>query len=632
MQVPARRPASDGPVDGGRTGVGPPDPVRSATPPWIYGTLVLVLAASGVLTGWRAGSSLELYYAAAVRSMASSWHDLAFASFDPHGTVTLDKLPGAFWLQALSARLFGIHPWALAAPQVVEGLCSVLLLFLTVRRLCGPTTALVAAGILAVAPASTALDRGNVSDSLFVLGLLVAARLLVAALERPSPGRTAWVGVAVGAAFQAKMVEAWLILPVLGLTYLVCAPVALRRRLLHLATLVTVGVAVSLSWMTVVSLVPTHDRPYVDGSTHDSVFAQVFEYNGVGRVGQPSPNQELARTLGLPFLATPGPAAGPFRLLQGPYGRDGGWLLPAAVVSAVACLLRCRRRERSDPLVAATVLFGSWLAVFGCFLSVTVSFNPYYLTVLDPAVAALVATALGVAWRDRGRLSGPVLAASLVVVSAATAVYLLGPAGSAVPSGLEAAVVALGALALVVVLVAIVARGPSPVVAATAATLVVASLALAPAAASVWIAAGALGPFDTPFQSAGVTAFSRAFFSPTGDAVGLTKIAAARGGAADLFAAQTSALAAPYIFATGDEVLPIGGYTGTVPEPSVARIRALVTAGAFHLVLAGPSERDPRIAWIARHCRQLGAPSGHGIAPGARPVLAYYCVPSDGGA
>ncbi len=145
----------------------------------------------------------------------------------------------------------------------------------------------------------------------------------------------------------------------------------------------------------------------------------------------------------------------------------------------------------------------------------------------------------------------------------------------------------------------------------------------------MWITANALGPFDTPFQPAAVTAFTKAFFSPTRNVVGLATITAARSGAPDLFSAQTSALAAPYIFATGDEVLPIGGYTGTIPEPTVDAIRRLVATGAFHLVLAGPSDTDPRIAWIARHCRDLGRPSGAGVVPGASPVLAYYCTPRD---
>ena len=92
-----------------------------STPGWAYGVLGVLVVTSAVLTVWRTGSSLELYYAAAVRSMTSSWHNLAFAAFDPRGTISLDKLPGAFWPQALSVRLLGLHPSSLAAPQVVEG-------------------------------------------------------------------------------------------------------------------------------------------------------------------------------------------------------------------------------------------------------------------------------------------------------------------------------------------------------------------------------------------------------------------------------------------------------------------------------------------------------------------------------
>ena len=36
--------------------------------------------------------------------------------------------------------------------------------------------------------------------------------------------------------------------------------------------------------MCLVSLVPAHDRPYVDGSCNNSVFSQVFAYNGADRL------------------------------------------------------------------------------------------------------------------------------------------------------------------------------------------------------------------------------------------------------------------------------------------------------------------------------------------------------------
>jgi 4-amino-4-deoxy-L-arabinose transferase-like glycosyltransferase len=89
-----------------------------------------------------------VYYAAAVRSMAMSWHNFFYASFDPAGTVTLDKLPGAFWIQALSVRLFGVHEWAIILPQVVEGTVTVLVLYHTVQRLAGPVAAITAALVL----------------------------------------------------------------------------------------------------------------------------------------------------------------------------------------------------------------------------------------------------------------------------------------------------------------------------------------------------------------------------------------------------------------------------------------------------------------------------------------------------
>ena len=90
-------------------------------------------------------------------------------------------------------------------------------------------------------------------------------------------------------------------------------------------------------------------------------------------------------------------------------------------------------------------------------------------------------------------------------------------------------------------------------------------------------------------------------------------------------ATQTSALAAPFIFVSGQEVLPIGGYTGTIPEPSLATLESMVHAGAFHLVLQSPSTTDPRLVWIARHCLSVPPPTGRGVPSGARYAI-YYCL------
>ena len=136
---------------------------------------------AGVAYGWQMGSSIEIYYAAAVRSMSMSWHDFIFGAFDPAGTVSVDKLPGALWVQALSVRLFGVHTWAIALPQVVEGVLTVLVLYRVVRRLAGAQAAIVAAAVLAISPAAVTLDRGNIPDTLLILLLVLAADAVVGA-------------------------------------------------------------------------------------------------------------------------------------------------------------------------------------------------------------------------------------------------------------------------------------------------------------------------------------------------------------------------------------------------------------------------------------------------------------------
>jgi len=55
-------------------------------------------------------------------------------------------------------------------------------------------------------------------------------------------------------------------------------------------------------------------------------------------------------------------------------------------------------------------------------------------------------------------------------------------------------------------------------------------------------------------------------------------------------------------------------------EPPAAR--ADISAGQFHLVLA-PTSTDPRLRWIAAHCRRLGRTSAN--------LHVYFCLPTDAG-
>jgi len=580
-------------------------------PFWARPALLIVTGASAFMYAWQSSGYLEIYYAAAVRSMSMSWHNFLYSAFDPAGTVSTDKLPGAFWVQALSVRLFGLHDWAIVLPQIVEGTLTVLVLYRVVRRLVGPAAGITAAVIFAVAPANVALNRGNISDTLMILMVVLAADATVSAVLSGRLGYLALAGFWVALAFQAKMLEAWLILPALGLVYLIVAPSSLRKRILGLGILVVLAVAVSLSWMIYVNFQPRDGRPYVDGSHNDSIFVQVFDYNGFGRLDQPSPNEVLFETIGLGNLASTPP--GWNRMLTGPFGLDTGWLIPASVAILGLGLVARRRKPRRDPLRASLVLWGTWLAALIAVFSVSTTVNSYYTAALTPAVAGLVATGLVLAWEHRHSVMARLAVVATVLGSTAYAAWLLPANGIGLPGWLATATtatIAAGCGAAFVVLVSIWVRRPRPMLGAVLA-LGVASALVVPSVASASVVSNGLGSFDTPFEPASYALGTKALFGPAARQTAqfllpqLEKLKA-QFHTPDLMATQTAVLAAPTIFDSGQEVYPLGGYNGTGASPSLSQLKSLIANGAFHIVLSSPTSKDPRYRWIAQHCRAVG--------------------------
>jgi len=588
-------------------------------PAWARPALLAIAAVAAVGYSWgMAGASVEPFYGAAARSMSESWHDFIFGAFDPAGTVTVDKLPGALWLQALSLRLFGFHIWALVLPQVAEGVLTVLVLYRAVRRLAGPTAGpaagLTAAAVLAVTPVTVLLGRGNVSDSLLILLLVLAADATSAALVTGSLPQLLLAGAWVGLAFQAKMVQAWLALPALAAAYLLAAPAArLRTRCAHVALAGLVTVVISLAWMTAVSLVPSQDRPYVDGSPNDSVYTQVFDYNGLGRLngnwadtaGPPAPLLVAAVENGQLLNAeTFGIKPTWHRLLSGPFAADSGWLLPAALVSALGVLIARRRiRDRRDPLRAAVVLWGGWWLVLAVFFSAGTYLNAYYVAALVPAVAALCGAGLAACgprpWPARVRLT----VAATVLGCVGYGAYLM--SGTAF-APLELTVVMLVAAAAAVgqLLLAAVRKGEYR----TGACFAVTAALLLPAAVSVSCVSRGLGPFDTPFESAKTARVNQALAAAAPNLTrAVQRLEAGTPPGDALLGTDTSGLAQNYILYSGREVLPIGGFLGNVPAPTLSTLRSDISSGYVRLFIlpVSPPSPDPRVRWVESHCTEL---------------------------
>jgi 4-amino-4-deoxy-L-arabinose transferase-like glycosyltransferase len=382
--------------------------------------LVGVLAVAGVLNLWglNVNGWANTYYAAAVRSMSTSWHNFLFASMDPSGLMTVDKPPLAVWVEALSVRIFGYHPLSVLVPEALMGILAVGLLYDLVRRRFGRVAGFVAALALATTPITVAISRHNNPDALLVLLCVAAVWFFVRALE---DGRTRWLilsGLCVGLGFETKMLVALAVVPGIALAWLWVAPrgraVAVRQLLAGGATMLVAG----LAWPVLVTLTPAADRPWISGTSDNSIWSLIFGYNGVGRLtGQTGGPNAIGG--GAMF----GSAPGPFRLLNSALGDQGGWLLGFAIVAGVALLVVSRLRRR-DPntgwLIAVGGAFATSAVVFSFASGI---FHPYYVSLLAPFTAALIGAGVGLSLS--GERSGRIIAPLAIAGGAVTELIVL---------------------------------------------------------------------------------------------------------------------------------------------------------------------------------------------------------------
>ncbi len=398
----------------------------------------------------------------------------------------------------------------------------------------------------------------SMEDGALTMCLVLAADAYQRAVMEARLRSLVLAGVWIGLGFQAKMLQAWMVLPALAIGYLVAAPTGLRRRLWQVGVAGVVMLAVSLSWIALYTFTPAGDRPYVDGSTDNSAIAMVFGYNGLERFGinikgavtsgpgvtssgagggrtaasRPTGSQSTtgatgqqanpggtgtSATSGNPAAAgaAPGSGTGPnggtapggtapgsgtsgtsstggapgtsgtgttpsfggggfgggsggggssfgtgwTKLLGSEYGPEIGWLYPLAVLAVVFGLAWTRRAKRDDQVRAGFVMWGVWLVTYGLIFS-KMSTIPHtaYMSSLAPPLAALPAAGIVMFWRAfrAGGWRAWVLPAA-VAAELAWALFLWHYYPGFLPWARDAAA-AVGVLAIVVMIVALLSR------------------------------------------------------------------------------------------------------------------------------------------------------------------------------
>jgi 4-amino-4-deoxy-L-arabinose transferase-like glycosyltransferase len=386
--------------------------------------LLGLLGLTAVLNLWNLGINgwANTYYSAAIRAMSTNWHDFLFASADKAGLMTVDKPPLALWVQALSVRVFGFHPLSILVPEALMGVAAVALLYDLVARRFGRVSGFVAGIALATTPVTVAVARHNNPDELLILCTVAA---LWAALRAIDTGRTRWLvlsGVCVGLGFETKMGVALLIVPGIAAAWLWAARGSLWSRIRRLLAGGAAMAAVAGAWPLLVTLTPAADRPWISGTSDNSVWSLIFGYNGLGRVAGQSggPGGGLGGTM---F----GGPTGVFRLLQTGLGDQAGWLLGFSAVAAVALLVITRLR-RNDPRTGWLLALGGALFVSAAVFSFASGiFHPYYVSFLAPFAAAFVGAGAGLALERRRRAR--VVAPLAIAGGAVTELVVLGETG-----------------------------------------------------------------------------------------------------------------------------------------------------------------------------------------------------------
>ncbi|SMF64830.1 glycosyltransferase family 39 protein [Streptomyces sp. Amel2xC10] len=399
---------------------------RPEDPRWVRPAFLALLAATLLLYLYNLSASgyANSFYSAAVQAGSQSWKALFFGSLDAGNAITVDKPPASLWPMALSVRLFGLNSWAILVPEVLMGVGTVAVVYASVRRRFSPAAGLIAGAVLALTPVAALMFRFNNPDAMLALLMAVACYFVARAVE---DGRTRWLlwaGVAIGFAFLAKTLQAFLILPPLAIVYAVCAPVPVRKRLGQLTAATGALIVAGGWWVAIVELWPASSRPYIGGSQNNSFLELTFGYNGLGRLN----GEETGSVGGGGGGGNTGQwgETGWDRMFNSEIGGQISWLLPAALVLLIAALVATRKHGRTSATRGLLLVWGgSLLITMVVFSYMAGIFHQYYTVALAPYLAAVIGMGAGLLWERRSELWASISLAASVVAAASWSYVLL---------------------------------------------------------------------------------------------------------------------------------------------------------------------------------------------------------------
>lgn len=378
------------------------------------------------------------YYAAAAQAASTSWTAWLFGSLDAANFVSVDKPPISMMIMGLFGRLFGFSSWSMLLPHALAGIVTVALVYLVVRCWYGARAGLIAGAVMALTPAAALMFRFNNPDSFLTLFLTASAYSFLRAFEGSRP--VLWLSLAglfTGFAFNTKMLQGLLLLPIMTIIYISFARPKFTTRMWHLGVAGIATIVSTFWWSILVWLTPAVNRPWVGSTSNNSIWSLIFGYNGFGRLlgngGGPGGRTGGMMQMGAQTASqTASPAAQammpPIGMMGGSFGAGGhgggpggvgfggetgvlrifnesfgpniAWLIPVALISAGLVIWLLRRAPRHNKERIGVLLWLGWLLMHIVIFSMTSgTIHPYYVVAMAPAVAALVGIGAPYIWQ-----------------------------------------------------------------------------------------------------------------------------------------------------------------------------------------------------------------------------------------
>lgn len=381
-----------------------------------------------------------------------SFHNWFYPNMFADGAILADKPPLFFWYQGLFIALLGPSNVAFRMPAALAGICSVILLYVIVRRCNGTAPALAAALALAVMPIDVNYSRATFIEPVAAVVMMFATWFVVRAVQERREGFYYAAAFALGLGFMVKLWLGLLPAPAFALVALAYRWQSWRQLMRTGAICAAVFLATAFWWPVVVWLTPGA----YDAVMHaDSVWDMIFGWNLLERYGDLEYGARhrkdilwfVTGPMSVYFGASLVPAAaiGAFAILVGLWER--GWETTVDLWRALSATLSERLPRIADrlpppaaprpttltpnshllsPHTNLGILWVTWFGIALVGFGVASIRLATYWAVVAPAVAALagigVAAIPGLLAR-RGSLGWVVLALALVGAFYCAAVY-----------------------------------------------------------------------------------------------------------------------------------------------------------------------------------------------------------------